>query len=346
MTSAGFPAAEATGEWEYARFGKRNLDRMSWLAPLVNNRLGDRLNLELRHEQLFFIKGDRVLEDIGYSEQGQRFTEAEFGKPIHSLEDLKRNGYWLVGQEYDPAVMREALAQQKDGYYYSLFSNQCQDWADRLRRLAERLEAQRGLKEKVSAHPSAPHYSKPVSPTEPASIWMGLLAMILGGAAILGPIVAGDLFTILIGIVFLVSGVSHVLYGLHAKDWRNLFHFLVLALGLSVGGVLILLNLLFADVASGTLLAILITIQGVNSIIVGVGNRPLIRGLGPLAAGVAMLACAALIIVRWPESSDASVGLWVGLALIAGGWSTIWLSWTTRHEDASPLAVSPARKID
>ena len=179
--------------------------------------------------------------------------------------------------------MREVLAQQKDGYYYSLFSNQCQDWADRLRRSAERLEAQRGLKEKVSAHPSAPHYSKPVSPTEPASIWMGVLAMILGTASILGPIVAGDLFTILIGIVFLVSGASHVLYGLHAKDWRNLLHFLLLALGLSVGGVLILLNLHFADVASGTLLAILITIQGVNSIIVGAGNRPLIRGLGPLS---------------------------------------------------------------
>jgi uncharacterized membrane protein HdeD (DUF308 family) len=233
--------------------------------------------------------------------------------------------------------MREALAEQRDGYYYSLFSNQCQDWADRLRRSTERLEAQRGTKAKPAAHPSAPHYSKPVSPTEPASIWMGLLAILLGGAAILGPIVAGDLFTILIGIVFLVSGTSHVLYGLHAKDWRNFLHFLLLALGLCIGGALILINLRFAAVASGTLLAILITIQGVNSIVVGAGNRPLIRGLGPLAAGLGMLACAALIISRWPESSDASVGLWVGLALTAGGWSTIWLSWTTRREDASPL---------
>jgi uncharacterized membrane protein HdeD (DUF308 family) len=317
---------------------------MSWLAPLMNNRLGDRLNLELRHEQLFFIKGDQVIEDIGYSEQGQRFTEAQFGKPIHSLEDLKRNGYWLVGQEYDPTLMREALAQQKDGYYYSLFSNQCQDWEDRLRRSVERLEAQRGLEGKASAHPSAPHYSKPVSPTEPASIWMGLLAIILGGAAMLGPIVAGDLFTILVGIVFLLSGASHVLYGLHAKDWRNLLHFLVLALGLSVGGLLILLNLPFADMASGTLLAILITIQGVNSIVVGAGNRPLIRGLGPLAAGLGMLACAALIVSRWPASSDASVGLWVGLALTAGGLSTVSLSWTTRREDASSPLVNFPRK--
>jgi uncharacterized membrane protein HdeD (DUF308 family) len=336
MTKTGSPAAEATGEREYCRFGKRDLDGMSWLAPLVNNPLGDRLNLELRHEQLFFIKGDQVLEDIGYSEKGQRFTEAQFGKPIHSLEDLRRNGYWLVGQEYDPAIMREALAEQKDGYYYSLFANQCQDWADRLRRSAERLEVQRGLQPESHRPSTAPHYSKPVSPTEPASIWMGLLAVTLGAASILGPIVTGDLFTVLIGVIFLVSGASHVAYGLHAKDWRNFLHFLFLALGLLVGGVLILMNLHFAEVASGTLLAILLAVQGVNSIVVGTGNRPLIRGLGPLAAGVGMLACAALIVSRWPESSDASVGLWVGLALTAGGWSTIWLSWTTRCEDASP----------
>ena len=170
--------------------------------------------------------------------------------------------------------------------------------------------------------------------------------MILGTASVLGPIVAGDLFTVLIGVVFLVSGASHVAYGLHAKDWRNFLHFLFLAVGLLVGGVMILMKLHFAEVATGTLLAILLTVQGVNSLIVGAGNRPLIRGLGPLAAGFGMLACAALIIVRWPESSDASLGLWVGLALMAGGWSTIWLSWTTRHDDASPLAVGPARKID
>jgi uncharacterized membrane protein HdeD (DUF308 family) len=336
MTNVGSHAAEATGEREYCRFGKRNLDGMSWLAPLVNNRFGDRLNLELRHEQLFFIKGNQVLEDVGYSEGGQRFTETQFGKPIHSLEDLKRNGYWLVGPEYDPAVMREALAEQKDGYYYSLFANQCQDWADRLRRSAERLETQRGVQPGHIARSAAPHYSKPVSPTEPASIWMGLLAILLGGASIVGPIVAGDLFTVLVGIVFLVSGASHIAYGLHAKDWRNFLHFLLLALSLFAGGILILMNLHFAVVASGTLLAILITIQGVHSILVGVGSRPFIRGVGPLAGGLGMFACATLIVAHWPESSDDSVGLWVGLALTAGGWSTIWLSWTTRRADASP----------
>ena len=338
MLDAASPAHGAEPIREYCRFGKRNLDGMSWLAPLVNNRIGDCLNLELRHEQLFFIQGDRVLNNIGYNEQGRRFSEADFGKQIHSLEDLKNNGYWLVGREYDPSIMREALARQKDGYYYSVLANQCQDWADRLRRSAERLEKERGVDSRQATRSavSAPHYSKPVSPTEPASIWMGLLALALGIASVLGPIIAGDLFTALIGAIFLLSGASHIAYGLHAKDCRNTLHILFVALGLLLGGAFILLNRQFAEVASGTLLAIVIAVQGASSLGLGASSRPLRRGLGPLAAGLAMLACAILILLRWPESSDASLGLWVGLALTAGGWSTIWLSWTTRREDASP----------
>lgn len=57
----------------YSRFGKRDLDKMSWLAPLVNKHIGDLLNLELRHEHLFFIQNDRVLDDIGYSEKAADF---------------------------------------------------------------------------------------------------------------------------------------------------------------------------------------------------------------------------------------------------------------------------------
>ncbi len=341
MLAAASPACGANARPEYCRFGKRNLDGMSWLAPLVNNRVGDCLNLELRQEQLFFIRGDLVLDNIGYSEQGRRFSETDFGKQIHSLQDLKNNGYWLVGREYDPSIMREALARQKDGYYYSVLSNQCQDWADRLRRSAERLEKERDIDsgQATRSAVSAPHYSKPVSPTEPASIWMGLLALALGIASVLGPIIAGDFFT------------GTYRGGLPAL-WRLAYRLRLAREGLEkhaahpvpgcgsiVGDAFILMNRQFAEVASGTLLAIVIAIQGASSLGLGASSRPLRRGLGPLAAGLAMLACATLILLRWPESSDASLGLWVGLALTAGGWSTIWLSWTTRHEDASPMSA-------
>ena len=80
----------------YCLFGKRDLDGFLWIAPVTNNRLGDALNIEFVHEQLFFIEGDRVFKNIGYSEKGKLFSEEEFGKPINTLEDISKNGYWLV----------------------------------------------------------------------------------------------------------------------------------------------------------------------------------------------------------------------------------------------------------
>jgi uncharacterized membrane protein HdeD (DUF308 family) len=321
----------------YCRFGKRDLDGMSWLAPLVNNRIGDLLNLELRHEHLFFLQNDRVLDDIGYSEKGRRFSEADFGKPIKNLEDLKATGYWLVGRRYDPGVMREALASLEDGHYYCVFSNQCQDWTDRLRRAAERLEKARGITPTEAPRdcPVAAHYSKPVSPTEPASLWMGLVALGLGVAAMVGPLVAAKVFSVFIGATFLISGVAHAAYGLHARDWRNLLPILLTALGLLIGGGLLVFDRPLTAGATATLLGILLTIEGFGSVGLGITSRPLRRGLGPLVAGLVMLACALLIILHWPASGKASLGLWVGVALCAGGWSTVWLSWTTRRDDAS-----------
>ncbi len=329
----------------YCRFGKRNLDGMSWLAPLVNNRVGDLLNLELRHEHLFFIQNDRVLDDIGYSEKGRRFSEADVGKPIKSLEDLKAKGYWLVGRTYDPKIMWEALANLEDGHYYCVLSNQCQDWTDRLRRAAERIERARGVTPAGAPRdcPIAAHYSKPVSPTEPASIWMGLVALGLGVAAIIGPIIAANVFSVFIGAIFLLSGVAHAAYGFNARDWRNMLPILLTSLGLLIGGGLMLLYRPLTTVATGTLLGILLTVEGLGFLGLGITSRPFHRGLGPLVAGLVMLACALLILLHWPASGNASLGLWVGLALCAGGWSTIWLSWTTRRDDASPaLSRDPA----
>src|SRR5262245_24058848 len=160
----------------YARFAKRDLDKMSWLAPLVNRPIGDLLNIELRHEQLFFVQDGELVENVGYSEKGRRFSESDYGKVIRTLEDLKRFGYWFVGRKYDPEVMREALRKQQDGYYYSVFSNQCQDWADRLKRGAERIERERGVAAPRRSVLDRVQGEHPVLPTEPASIWMGLVA--------------------------------------------------------------------------------------------------------------------------------------------------------------------------
>lgn len=162
---------------EYCRFGKRDLAKTSWLAPLLNNRFGDALNLELRHEHMFFIRGQTILDDVGYSRDGTRFKEAEFGNPITTLEERRRLS-----------------------------------------------DVQR------------------VPPNEPASIWMGLFAVVLGVTAIEAPTYFAGHFSVLLGGVFVASGMSHALYAIRGRDVRAAVPILLIALIYVVGGMFMLLN--------------------------------------------------------------------------------------------------------
>jgi len=324
----------------FCRFGKRDLDKTSWAAPLVNNRLGDAFNLELRHEQLFFIQGDEVTDNVGFSEKGTRFNEADFGKPIHTLADLRRNGYWLVGRAYDPEVMREALRRQKDGNYYSFFSNQCQDWADRLRRNAARVEKEWSLKPGEFLNGRAPETNPDcltthrVPPTEPASVVMGIVAILLGIGAILSPYFAGGSFALILGLFFTASGFSHFLYAFRGHDWRAGVPILFFGLLNLIGGLFMILNTQIAVMAVSLLIIIVLGFQGATSIFLALFSRPRHHWFGNLFGGLALLLCATLVLLRWPMSGEHLLGAAVGISLIAGGLSTISLSRKIRSDPA------------
>jgi uncharacterized membrane protein HdeD (DUF308 family) len=302
---------------------------MSWLAPVFNNRFGDLLNLELRHEQLFFIDGERITENVGYSEKGTRFSEEDFGKPIRDFNDLRRQGYWLVGRTYRQDVMREALARQIDGNYYSIFSNQCQDWADRLKRRASVIENEWKI---VPPRNSSPP-PKPVKPTEPASVGMGAVGILLGVGAILVPYLAGRWFSLLMGLVFLVSGFSHLIYAWKGRDFRAGAPVVAFGLLFILGGVAVLSNTGLAIVAGSLLIAGFLGLQGLLKIGVAAFSRPITNWLGTLGDGLLQTTLSTIFFLRWPASSDALLGLMVGIALISGGASTVLLSLKTRNSD-------------
>jgi uncharacterized membrane protein HdeD (DUF308 family) len=324
-------AAEPAAAGSYARFAKRDLDKMSWLAPLVNNPIGDLLNIELRHEQLFFVADDRVVENIGYSEKGKRFSESDYGKQIASVGDLARFGYWFVGRSFDPEIMKEALRRQIDGYYYSILSNQCQDWADRLKRGAARIERERGLARRLGREARlAASFEEFVLPTEPASIAMGLVALALGVGGFVAPVVAGAAFTAVIGTFFLASGLSHAFYAFHGKEWRNLLPELLIASINLVAGTIMLSNRDISRVTGGVIVALSLAVHGGFNVVVSLFNRPRSHWIGKLIAGVLMLGAATMVVAHWPMSGDRALGAAVGVSLLAGGLSTILLNWKTR----------------
>ncbi len=315
-------------EEEYCRFGKRDLEKMSWVAPLVNNRLGDLLNLELRHEQLFFIRGNKVLDNIGYSEKGTRFNEADFGKPIETLDDAHRQGYWLVGRTYSPEVMREALDRQDDGHYYSVFSNQCQDWADRLKRQAARIEKEWGREKQDRRAPD----EKRAPPTEPASVGMGIIALVLGIGAILAPIFAGRFYALILGLAFVAIGISHFLYAFAGKDVRAGVPIFATGLLNLVGGLFLVFYAQAGMMIVSLVVAIIMGIEGLAKVSLALFNRPLRNWLGHLATGLLLLLLALFIALGWPDRGQRFLGAVVGIALITGGLSSIFLSRRTRND--------------
>ena len=319
----------------YCQFGKRFLDGFSWLAPLTNNRVGDALNIEFVHEQLFFIDGDRVTADIGYSEKGKRFSEADFGKPIHSLEDLERGGYWLVGRRYHPDAAREALAEQEDGHYYSFFSNQCQDWADRLRRRMDRIEKTRGLPppEPVEEKKEA-RFWKERAPTVPASLVFAFIAIVLGVGSFLAPVVAAQRSVMVLALFFIASGVADVAYAFHGRLWSQILHTIFFALLNLAGGIALLVDTTVAAYWAGGLFGVALAVNGVAHIVVGLRSRPLTSWLSSLGLGLAMLVTAILLFTKTVGERDAIFGFIIGFNLLLGGITTLWLRWTASREQA------------
>jgi hypothetical protein len=67
------------------------------------------------------------------------------------------------------------------------------------------------------------------------------------------------------------------------------------------------LNRYLTTITTGTLLAILLTVEGLGSLGLGITSRPLRRALGPLVSGFVMLGCALLIFLDWPASSNTTL---------------------------------------
>ena len=333
-------------EERYCQFGKRFLDGFSWIAPVTNNRLGDALNIEFVHEQLFTIEGEKVLHDVGYGEKGTRFSEADYGKPIKSLEDLAKNGYWLVGRTYHPEAAEEALAEIDDGHYYSFFSNQCQDWADRMCRKMERIEKARGLaplgKPEEQAREKSFWEEKP--PTAPASALFGLLAIGLGVGSMLAPAVAAHRSVWILAAFLVVSGISEIIYAFHSRTWSQVLGTIFFAfLNIAAGGALFL-DTQFAANWAGGLFALAFGINGLAHIAVALRSRPFLQWLGTLLTGLAMVAGAILLLTHTIGEHDVLFGVMIGVNLILGGLSTLWLRWSARR--ASTDRQRPANGRD
>ena len=321
----------AAADADYAQFAQRNLDKLSWLYPLVNNKLGALLHLQLRHDQLFFMKAGEVVDEIGYGDDGKRFHERDMGKVMRTPEDITAQGYWFVEPRFNAKAAYEALGEVEDGAYYSLFSNQCQDWANRVRAKTEQIEKDQHL----APPPGRESYSalyKQVAPTVPAAWYFGMIAVIVGVLGLGAPLITGLHYVKLVALLLFAIGASDVIYAFSSRAWGTFVSTVFFGLLSMAGGVAVWIGDSFLLTNSNGVLAIALAVLGFARIGVAVRSRPFIAWIGTFLTGFLLLITAWIAWIHKDGSTAAwLLGAALSVSFISAGVSTIWLNWRLRR---------------
>jgi len=157
-------------------------------------------------------------------------------------------------------------------------------------------------------------------------LWLGLLMVVLGIAAIVFPLISTLVATLLVGWVFLISGLF-TLYGSFSIHGTGPF-FAALLLGLLsiAAGAYMLFNPLAGAAALTLVVSVLFMFQGAFEIFFAFETRPLPGWGGMLISGIASAILAVLIVAGWPAISVIVLGILLGVNFLSTGIAYIFVS--------------------
>jgi uncharacterized membrane protein HdeD (DUF308 family) len=169
--------------------------------------------------------------------------------------------------------------------------------------------------------------------TKKASGWLigvSVVFILLGIAAIIEPEVAGLAVAILVGWLFVIGGMVHVVaaFGAHGAE-RTIWQILV-AFAYLVGGIYLLMHPLLGLGTLTLLLAGIILMVAVIELIVYFRARGQGGSSWLLMNAIITLLLGALIWFHWPSSSVWAIGTLVGVNLLMTGISRLMLGLAAR----------------
>jgi uncharacterized membrane protein HdeD (DUF308 family) len=160
----------------------------------------------------------------------------------------------------------------------------------------------------------------------------GVVLLVLGATAIALPVLATVAFTIILGWLFLVSGVV----GLFTTFWMRgapgfWWSLLSAVLGIVVG-LLLLASPIMGAVSITIVLIAFFIIEGVASIMFALEHKRELSGrwVWMLVSGIIDLVLAAMIFAGLPSTAAWALGLLVGINMVFGGAALIALSLDAR----------------
>jgi uncharacterized membrane protein HdeD (DUF308 family) len=163
----------------------------------------------------------------------------------------------------------------------------------------------------------------------------GIILVILGLIAIAVPPLATLAFTIIIGWVFLVSGIVGLITTFWARQAPGFWWALVSAIIAIAAGLVLLLWPIRGTVSLTLLLIAFFIVEGIASIMYAIqhGNHLTGRWVWMFVSGIIDLVLAGIIFAGLPGTAAWALGLLVGIDLVFGGAALSAMALAARHPD-------------
>jgi uncharacterized membrane protein HdeD (DUF308 family) len=148
----------------------------------------------------------------------------------------------------------------------------------------------------------------------------GLLLTVFGVLAIALPLIASLTITLMLGWFLLISGIFGLVLTFWARATPGFWWGLVSAVLAIATGIILLAQPVQGAISLTLLLGIYFLVEGIASIMYGVGHRSVVSRWGWLvAAGLIDIALGLFIIAGLPGSAGIALGILVGINLVIGG---------------------------
>ncbi len=161
----------------------------------------------------------------------------------------------------------------------------------------------------------------------------GIILVILGLAAIALPPIATLAFTIIIGWIFLISGVVGLFTTFWARHVPGFWWSLISAIIGIAAGVVLLLWPITGTLSLTLVLIAFFVIEGIVSIMYAIEHRNQLTGRWGwmLVSGIIDLILAGIIFAGLPGTAEWALGLLVGINMLFGGAALIAMALAARH---------------
>jgi uncharacterized membrane protein HdeD (DUF308 family) len=172
-------------------------------------------------------------------------------------------------------------------------------------------------------------------------LFEGIVLLILGTLAVLAPVIASVAAAVFFGWLLLISGIVGLVTTFRARQAPGFWWSLLSALlGIIAGGLLLVWPLQGTLSLTAVLIAFLF-IEGVVSIMYALEHRSALSGRWGwmLASGVLDVVLGLILFLGLPGTALWALGLLIGINMLFGGWSLIFMALHARPSASAPATA-------